>query len=115
MIGVVAHQSRQVERHRQPAATVLQQIFVALVRLFRRSEAGKLAHGKQLPAIAGRVNATRIRRLPGESQVLLIVPIFRKVRLRVEPPYGKSRNRGEPGPAMLVEIYAASSADWLFR
>ena len=90
MIGVVAHQSRQVERHRQPAATVLQQIFVALVGFLRRSEAGKLAHGKQLPPIAGSVNAPRIRRLPGKSQILFVVPILWKIRLRVEPSYGKT-------------------------
>jgi len=44
MIGVVAHQRREIECDRKPASAVLQQILVALVRFLRRCEAGKHAH-----------------------------------------------------------------------
>ena len=51
VIGVEAHQRRQIERHRQPGLALLQQIPIAAVGLLRRGEAGELPHGPQLAAI----------------------------------------------------------------
>ena len=65
VVAVVAHERRQIEGNGQSAAAVSQQILVALVRFFRRSEAGELAHGPQLAAIAGGMNAAGERRLAG--------------------------------------------------
>ena len=77
VIGVVAHQSGQIEGDGKPTPTMFQKIFVTLVGLLRGSKAGKLPHGKKLPPIAGGVNAARVRRLAGIAEVLFVVPVFR--------------------------------------
>ena len=80
MIGVVAHQRGQVEGHRESAAAVLQQILVTLVGFLRRSKAGEHAHGPELAAIAGRVNAAGVGRLAGIAEILVVVPSRREDR-----------------------------------
>ena len=85
VIGVVAHQRGQIESDREPAAAMFQQIFVALVGFFGRSEAGEHAHRPELAAIAGRVNAARVGRLAGIAEILVVVPVGGKIGLRVEP------------------------------
>src|SRR5205085_9723755 len=54
---------------------MLQQIFEARVSLFRRAEAGELAHGPELAAIAGRVYAARVRELAGERSITFVVNV----------------------------------------
>ena len=51
-VGVVPHQRRHVERHREAVLPVLEQEMIALVRLRGRAEAGELAHRPQPVAIA---------------------------------------------------------------
>ena len=69
VIGVAAHQRRQVERHAQAGAAGGDQVLVALVGLLRRPEAGELAHRPELAAIAGRVDAADVGKLPGIADV----------------------------------------------
>jgi hypothetical protein len=66
-VGVVAVQRRHVERHRQPRLAVVEQVAEALVRLLRGAEAREHAHRPRLPAIARRVDATRVRILARRS------------------------------------------------
>ena len=61
MVGVVAHQRREVERHRQPGLAVLEQELEARVGLLGAAEAGELAHRPQLAAVAGGMDAARER------------------------------------------------------
>ena len=60
VVGVAAHQRRQVEGHAEPRAARRQQVLVALVGLLRRAESRELPHGPQLAAVAGRVDAPRV-------------------------------------------------------
>ena len=62
MIGVVAHERREVERHRESRLPVLEQELVARVRVVRAPESGELAHRPQTAAIARGVNPARIRK-----------------------------------------------------
>src|SRR5207237_5374399 len=107
MVGVVSHESREIERHRQSAAAMFQQIFVALISFLRRREAGKLTHGIKLAAITGSVNAARERRLSGITQILLVVPVLRQVCLGVEPANGDTGNCGEASISVFVEVGAS--------
>ncbi len=113
MIAVVAHQRRQIERDGEALTAVRQQIFVALVGLLGRGEAGELAHGPHLAAIAGGVNAARVRRLAGIVQILVVAPVFGKIGLRIETANGHAGNGGEAGVAVLVEIDASGLANGL--
>src|SRR6266550_615223 len=61
MVGVVAHQGREIKRHRESGLPVLEQELVALVGVAGAAEAGELAHRPQSPAITGWMNAPRIR------------------------------------------------------
>jgi len=44
LVGVVAHQSRQIEGNTQAGLTLLQQVFEALVGFLRSAEAGEHSH-----------------------------------------------------------------------
>ena len=68
MVGVVAHQRGQIERHREPGLALLQQIVVAAVGFFGRGEAGELPHGPELAAVHVAVDAARVRKLAGRRQ-----------------------------------------------
>jgi hypothetical protein len=57
VIGIAAHQRRQIECDAEASAARLEQATVAFVGLFRRPEPGKLPHRPELAAIAGGVNA----------------------------------------------------------
>src|SRR5207247_4447972 len=113
MIRVVTHQCGKIESHWEAAAAVLEQILVALIGFFRRGEAGELAHGKELAPISGGVNTALERRLTGITEVVIVIPIFGKISLRVEAPNGNAGDRGEAGIAVFVKIYAAGCADRL--
>ena len=60
VIGIAAHQRRQVERHAEPCAAGRQQMAITRVGLFRRAEARKLPHRPQLAAVAGGVDAAGV-------------------------------------------------------
>ena len=60
VIGIAAHQRRQIERHAQAGAAGREQRLVARVGVLRRPEPGKLPHRPQLAAVAGGVNAARV-------------------------------------------------------
>ena len=113
MVGVVSHQSGEIDRHRQSAAAVFQQIFVALIGFLGGREAGKLTHGVQLAAISGGVNAASIRWLPRIAQVLFVVPVLRQICLGVKSANGNSGNCGEAGISVLIEIGAGRCANRL--
>ena len=83
MIRIAAHQRGQIERHAQPGATRGQQRLVAPVGVFRRAEPSKLPHRPQLAAIAGRMDATRVRERTGVPDVASVVD-SREVVTRVE-------------------------------
>src|SRR5205814_364415 len=111
MIAVIAHERGQIESDREPTASMLEQVLVTLVSLFRRGEAGELAHRPEPAAIAGRVNAARVRRLAGITEVLLVAPITRQVGFGVEPPNRHAADGSEPRLAGFIQIHAGSRAD----
>src|ERR1700757_1114511 len=111
MIGVVAHQGGEVERDGQPAAAVLEQIFVALVGLLRRSEAGELPHRIKLAAISRSMNPACERRLAGISEISFFAPVGGKIGLRVEASNGHTGDCREARAAVLVDIHARRRAD----
>jgi hypothetical protein len=74
VVRVNAHQRRQIERHRQPRLPLLDEVLVALVGLFGRRKARKLAHRPQLRAVARLVQPARKRILARIAQVVLRSP-----------------------------------------
>ena len=84
MIGVVAHQSGQME---------------AQVGVLGRSETRELAHGPKPAAVHRGMNTARIRRLAREAEVAVRVPI-RQICFRVQPANGMPGNGGEFGLAL---------------
>ena len=73
MIGVVAHQGGKVERDGDAGLAMLEQEFVAAVRVGRAAEAGKLTHRPQLAVVHRRMNAARERILTRPPQLPLHV------------------------------------------
>src|SRR5438309_1198535 len=113
MIGVVAHQCREIECHGQSAAAVLEQVFVATVGLFRRSEPGELPHGEELAAVSGGVNTARVWRLSRIAKILFVIPVIGKIGLSVKSSDREAGNGGEAGAAMLVKIDSARGTNRL--
>src|ERR1019366_3219156 len=114
VIGVVAHQSGQIEGNGESAATVFEKIFIALVGFFGRGEAGEHAHRPELAAVAGRVNAARVGRLAGIAEILIVIPVSGKIGLGVEAANRRVRDGAETSVAVLVEVRAGGSANWFF-
>src|SRR5208283_5756415 len=102
VIGVVAHQRGQIKGNGESAAAVFEQVFVALVGFFGRGEAGEHAHRPQSAAVAGRVNAARVGRLAGITEVLLVVPVDGEIGLCVEAADRSIRDGAETSAAVLV-------------
>src|SRR5437762_5452168 len=73
VVGIAPHQRRQIERDAQAGAARAQQCLVARVGLLRRAEAGELPHRPELAAVAGGVNAARVRKLAGVRDVARVV------------------------------------------
>ena len=65
VVGVVAHQRRQIERGGEAGLALCEQIAKALVGVFGGAEAGELAHGPEAAAIHRGVNAAGVGRLAG--------------------------------------------------
>src|SRR5580765_1962379 len=114
MIGVISHQSREIEGYGEPAAAVLEQIFVALVGFLGRRKTREHAHGPEFAAIPGGVNAARVGRFPGIAEILFSVPIFGKVGCRIEAANRNIADGAEARVPVLVEIGAGCSADGPF-
>ena len=106
-VGVIAHQRGQIKGDRETAAARRQQILVALVCLLRRGEAGELAHRPQLAAVAGGVDAARVRRLSWLWQA----EVLGKVGLGIEAPHRHAGDRREARGASFVDIDAGTCAD----
>jgi hypothetical protein len=70
VVGVAAHECREVERGRQPVAARVEQLAEALVRVGRGAEAREHAHRPELRAVHRRVRPARVRELPGERPVV---------------------------------------------
>src|SRR6476469_5503271 len=94
---------------------MLQQIFVALIGFFRRSEAGELAHREEFAAISAGVNAPRVRRLSRIAKVLFVIPVFGEVGLGVQATDGYVGDGAETCVTVFVEIGAGRRADRLLR
>ena len=92
-----------------------QQVFVTLIGLFRRGEAGELAHGPEPAAVAGGVNAAGVGYLPRIAEVLVVVPIGREISLGIKTPDRHSTDSREARGAIFIKIYAGRLADGLLR
>ena len=68
VIGIAAHQRRQIEGDAQAGAARAQQVLVPRVGVLRRSEPGELPHRPQLAAVAARVNAAGVGELAGSPR-----------------------------------------------
>src|SRR5262249_18630394 len=97
------------------AAAVLEQILVALVRLFGRSKPREHAHRPELAAVACGVNAARVGCFARVAEILFSVPIFGKIGGGVEAANRNVRNRAESRVTLIVEISASRGTDGLFR
>src|SRR5439155_8539007 len=71
MVGVVAHQRREVERHRQTGLAMLEQELVALVGIRRAAEARELPHRPELAAVHRGMNPARERVFTGAPELVL--------------------------------------------
>ena len=63
VIGVVAHERRQIEGHRKSGLSLAQQIKVAAIGFFRSGESRELPHGPELAPVHAFVNAARVGKL----------------------------------------------------
>src|SRR5689334_6578875 len=93
---------------------MFEQILVTLVCLLGRSKARELAHGVHLAAITGGVNAAREGRLPGISEILLVVPVFGKIGLGIKTADGNSGNRGVARVSVVIDVDAGGGPNRLF-
>ena len=94
MIRVVAHQCGQVESGGEAGLALREQIAEAGVGVFRRAEAGELAHGPEARAVHGGVNAARVRRNAGEAQGARGVPAG-EIRFGIKASNGMAGSGGE--------------------
>ena len=69
VVRIAPHQRRQVERDAEAGAARREQRLVARVGLLGRAEAGELPHRPELAAVAGGVDAARVRKLAGIAEV----------------------------------------------
>ena len=77
MVGVVAVERRQVEGDREAGLALREQVLEALVGVGGGAEAGELPHRPELAAVAGRVDAARVRELAGDADLALRVEVRR--------------------------------------
>ena len=96
MVGVVAHQSWQIERGRKAGLALRKQITEALIGVFGGAEAGELAHRPEPAAMHCRVNAARVRWLARVTEIAFRTPVG-KIGGRVESANRVIRNCCEFG------------------
>src|SRR5690348_15972673 len=106
MVGVVAHQGRQIEGDRNAVLSLGEQIAEARVRLLGGAEAGELAHGPKTGAVHGWVDAPRVRRLAGSADGGAVI---REVGGRIAPADRIAGNGSE-----LRGAFAGSVIPWRF-
>ncbi len=99
VIGVVAHQSGQIESGGEASLTLRKEIAEALVGVFGGPESRELAHGPEPAAVHRRMDAACVRRLAREAEVAVRVPIW-QIRFGVQPANRVRGNRGEFGLAL---------------
>ena len=75
MVGVVSHERGKIERNGEACLTLLQQVLVALVRLFRGGEARELPHGPEPRPVHGRVWSARERIKTWKPDGVLVVGV----------------------------------------
>ena len=107
MVRVVAHQGRQIESGGEPGLTLGEQIAEAGVGVLRGAEARELAHGPQARAVHRGMNAARIRRNAGQTQVTFGIPTG-QIRLAI-----KAANRMTGGCREIVVAFGAFLQGWL--
>ena len=91
MIGIVAVQSRHVERGREARLALFEQVFEAGVGVFGGSEASEHTHGPGFGAVHRWLHATRVGILAGQGEVARIVEA-RVILWHVETVYGDARS-----------------------
>ena len=89
VIGVVAHERREVERYRKTGLPALQEELVTLVGILRRGEAGEEPHGPQPRAVHAGVGAASERVLAGQAEIAQII-VVGGVQGRVQRADGRS-------------------------
>ena len=101
VVGVVAELRRQVERDREPGLPELEQIAEALVRLFRRAEAGVLADRPRPAAVhrRSRGRACRGTRRAARCRGQVRRPACRPARSR-----SRSRSHADRRPSPCAQI-----------
>ena len=67
VVRVVTHQRGKIERGGESGLALRQEVAEALIGVFGRAEAGKLAHRPQAAAMHGGLNAAGVGRLTGEA------------------------------------------------
>ncbi len=84
MIGVVSHQCREVECHRQASLAMREQELVALICVAGTPEPSELAHRPELAAIASRMNSPGVRENAWSTEVerISMRDIERRVKRR---------------------------------
>jgi len=61
------------------------------------------------------MDATRVRRLSGIAKVVLIIPVFGQIGLRVKPADRQAAESGEAGMAVFIKVGSGGRPDGLFR
>ena len=80
VVRVVSVERREVEGGREAGLAVIEKVVEPLVGLPRRAVTGELAHRPELPPIHRRLNAARVRILPGPAEVALRIEAGERVR-----------------------------------
>jgi len=83
MVGVVAHERREVEGCGESGLAVGQEVTEAFVGIFSRTEASELAHGPKAAAVHGGVNAAGVGRFARVRELRFGIPVG-KIGFRVE-------------------------------
>jgi len=75
VVRVDPHKRRHVEGRRQPGLALVDEVVEPLVGLLGGAEPGELPHRPGAAAVHRRVDAARVRRLPGEPQILVVLHV----------------------------------------
>ncbi len=87
IIRIVANLGGQIKSDRKARLSLVEQEFIALVRLRRRTKPGILTHGPVTAAIHRRLDASGKRIFTGKTELLVIISYFRR---RVQAIYGNA-------------------------